>query len=501
MKKNKKDYSLKIGIYILVLVTIFIWHRILGQAFLGEGPYYLSEPWHTEIFKNGYFSIFARYDVQTLLFFRLVGDLAKMNMEFYMGFLLLGVTLVNCGLFLWIREVTKSTIVGVISTTLFIANFIGSFQIIASGAYQYFIQRVPNFALAFASLVLLAKFIDTKKVKYYIFSFFLCALAMFLAHYTLLIAPVFLLYIGAHCLFEGSFSIKRCVHGFLYILPFIVLNYFIYYLDSGIRTGVELSQLIFEEPGIVLKVLQKLTIMTFPREIILFVSKTLFGWVHGRVESYTESIIALSSLVGVLYSVIALYIFVKYKKYRTFMFTIFLSIPVSLMMALYLRINILDETGSSRYLYVPSMFVSAFWGLVFYLLMSKKTILKILTPVLLIFYVLFERNLILQNFDATQSKHDSVHAAIYFLETERESLPDNSIVIFPTTNGSCHVQAYNRFFGERGIIYAADTSNIQYIVSTMEDFSGNIVCLDDTTGSITSRMEEYEPDDLTPCAI
>lgn len=500
MKKYKKDHSLNIGIYLVILLTLFIWHRLLGQALLGEGPYYFSEPWNTEIFRHGYFPIFDRYDVQTLLFFRLVGDVAKMNMGFYMGFLLLGITLVNCGLYLWVREVTKSTVAGVISSALFIANFIGSFQIIAIGVYPYFIQRVPQFALAFASLVLLSKFLNTKKVKYYVFSLLLIAIGMFLAHYTLLIFPVFLLYVGAYCLFEGSFSIKRCVQGFAYMLPFMALGYFVYYLESGKGTG-EFTQLIFEEPGIASKVLSKLTIMTFPRETILFISKALSGWVTGGVESYIESIAALSSLVGALYLAVASYIFVKYKKYRTFLFTVFLSIPVSLIMALYLRVSILNETGSNRYLYVPSMFVSAFWGLAFYILMKKKTIFKILIPVLLIFYVLFERNLILQNFDATQPKHDLVHAAIFFLQTERGSLPDNSIVMFPTTNGSCHVQAYNRFFGERGIKYAADTSNIPYIVSTMEVFSGNIVCLDDSTGSITSRMEKYKLDDLTPCAI
>lgn len=499
MKQEKKDQSLIFGIYFVVLFTFFIWYRLLGQAFVGEGATYLVEPYASQL--GGYLEIFKRYDVQALLFFRAFGNIARDNMRFYMGALLLGITLVSCGLFMWVREATKSALAGIISSMLFIANFVGSFEILAIGVYPYFIQRVPNFALALISLVFLSKFLSTRKKKYYLLSFLFYAMGAFLAHYTLLILPTLCLYVAIYVLFEEAFSIKRCFYGLIYILPFVVWSYFLYHIEPKLVRIEGLYQLINTTPQLLLNVLSKLTIMTFPQEVIMFLSNAIFGMSLGRVETFLEAIKNISYLVGALYTMVAFFVIFKYKKYRSFMLVVFFSIPISLIMALFLRESIIYETSSSRYLYFPSMVVSIFWGLIFYLMIRKNFIIKILISIFLIYYILFERKLIMRSFDEVQPKHDSIHSTISFLKTEYKNFPENSVVVFPKTNSSYHTQMYDRFYGGRGVSYAADTYDIPIVVSRMDSFSGDIICLEDRMGNITVRKEKYRSNNPTPCSI
>jgi hypothetical protein len=445
-----------LGLLFVSLLTFFVWYRVLGQAFLAEGPMYLHEPYATQFFSGGIVSILNRYDLLALLFFRAFGDLAKDNMKFYFGFLLLGITLVNFGVFAAVREVTKSFTAGIISAALFISNFIGTFNMLGQGAYQFFIQRVPGFVFALFSFVFITKYFETKKIKYYLISFSLYAFGMFLCHYTFLFLPLLLYFIFAKPIFESFRSVKKWILAVVYVLPFVLWSYFLIRIQPALQiTESSFSQFVISRHQLIPEILERLTIITVPQGIITFISKISEGL------SFAATVSNLSYPIAVLYLAVAIFIAIKYKKMRAFILSIFFAILTSIVMALYLRINIVNEYSPNRYLYLPSMFVSIFWGLPFYLMIRKAKFFKITVFALLVVVFLHQRSLIMKAFEVAQPASDTVLSSISFIKSNYKNFPDNSLIILPANEGSCQAKMFERFYGERNIRYLGVNEDIK----------------------------------------
>lgn len=459
---KKKSY-LWLGLLIVSFLTFIVWYRVLGQALMVEGPIYLAEPYVTQIFKGSLGSILSRYDLEVVLFFRVFGNLAKDNMKFYFSFLLLGITLVNFGVFVAVKEVTKSFTAGIIAAALFISNFIGTFNMLGQGAYQFFIQRVPGFAFALFSFVFVAKFFETKKNKYYWFSFALYATGMFLAHYTFLFLPLLLYFIFAQTVFNDFRNVKKWFLAIVYIFPYILWSYFLIRIQPAIGPSNSLFgpsnspflQFFISRHLLIPEILGRLTIITVPLGTIGFISRIFNGL------SYAAVVSNLSYPIAVLYLVVTIFIFVKYKKMRVFILSIFLAIFTSIMMALYLRIGITVEFSSNRYLYLPSMFVSIFWGLPFYLLIRKGKIFKIIVPIFLASLFLYQRSLIIKAFDVEQPASDTFLSSISFIKSNYKNFPDNSLIVLPVSEGSCQARMFDRFYGERNIRYLGVNDDVK----------------------------------------
>src|SRR3989344_6661304 len=160
-----KDYIIP-----FVLVTSFtflIWHRVLGQALIGEGAIYLTEPYVSMLDKEGLLGIANRHDVFPILFTYLVGNYFRDQMWLYYLSMLIIVSLVNYLLYLLIVQVTGKRLSGAVSICFFAANYVGSFQKLGLGYYQWFIQRIPQFIPALLALIFLVQFLSNKKKIYY----------------------------------------------------------------------------------------------------------------------------------------------------------------------------------------------------------------------------------------------------------------------------------------------------------------------------------------------
>ena len=453
-QEMKKKLSFWLGFFLVAFLTVFVWHRLLRQAFLGEGSMYLAEPYTTKIFGSPLWYIIKRHDLQALLFFRVFGNIARDNMKFYFGFILVAITFVHISIFATVKEATKSVVAGVISASLFIVSFVGNFQMLAQGVYPYFIQRVPNFFLAFFSFVFLIKFFNTKKIKYYLISFIFYAVALTLAKYSFLFLPVILLYIFLSCVLGNSRDYRNWLRGVLYILPFALWN-----LPFLINPTLEPSTQFFPQflfsvrNELISDILTRMTVMTIPSAVITFISKASKG-----AYSYSNVLSDLSYLIGALYLGITGFIVIKYKKLRAFIISIFLSIPASIVMVLYMRLSIIYENISSRYLYSAAMFVSIFWGLFFYLIFKKNKLLKIIIPTFLICLFIYQRSIILKYFDKYQPNFDEALSTISFIKSNYKNFSDDSLIILSKNLSIYHGQMFDRFYGERNVEYLPETT-------------------------------------------
>lgn len=109
-------------LFLVAFLTFLVWHRVLDQALIGEGPTYFVEPYASMLSESGLSGVAQRHDVQALIFFHFFADIFQDNMRFYMGFLLLGMISVNFSLFWLASRVTKSVWAGVMASVIFIGD-------------------------------------------------------------------------------------------------------------------------------------------------------------------------------------------------------------------------------------------------------------------------------------------------------------------------------------------------------------------------------------------
>lgn len=477
MQKSSVGYVYLYSFIIAFIITFIVWHGLLNQVFLAEGANYLIEPFSTQIFKSGIWEVFKRYDVFAILFFRAFGDIAKDNMRFYMWFMLVGISFVNWGVFILVYKVTRSFLAGILSLLVFVFSYIGSFEILGIGVYPYFIQRVPEFFFALLSLMFLNKYFTEAKTKFYVISFLLYALAFFLAHYTLLILPLFLCYSVLNYLFENPKRYKNWIKGIIIFLPFGVWSLFLFSVEPKILVMDEsFFHFVLFRKTIWMEALTKLTLLTIPVNIITFLQKLV------HMKMLTE---ILAPWVGIFYLFSLFFLMGRAKRLRSFILSLFFSIGASLLMALYLRPYIVYEFGSSRYLYVTAIFVSMFWGIFLYVLISLKIniIYRIFSIILFSVFLYLNYNLIQNSFFENQDKHDQVSATVVYLRKNHESFTAGTLVVLPKYNSSVHAQMFDRFYGQGGIYFISVYQDLDKALE-QNDKVRKIIRLDYVSGEI-----------------
>lgn len=491
-RKVKEKTVLWLGFFLVALFTVFVWYRLLGQSFRAEAAVYFEEPWASQyLIKNSLWQIINRYDLQTILFFHYFSDLIKDNMKLYFGVELLGITLVNFGVFALVRKATKSFLAGIVSAALFITHFAGTFQTLGMGTYLYFIQRIPNFALALFSFVLIVKYFEVKKTRYYIYSLVFYTLAVLLAKYSIPFSAFLLTYIVVRSISEDVKNYKKLIIAVKYSVPFIFCTAIFLIEPSIVPNSQSFFQFLagVEPRRLISDVLTRLAIVTIPPTLVISISSVL----KESVFSFTRTLSILSYWVAAIYLLVAGFVIVKYKRLRVFFITLCLMIPVQIIIAIYLRPSMVNENipFPSRYLYFPSMIISMFWGIVMSLMIQKNRLLRILIPVFLICFFMYQRSLILKYFDKIQPGCDEVSSVFTFIRNNYKFFPDNSVIILTKEESTVSIM-FDRFYGERNIVYLDPNRNVDAVLKKRNLKNQRVFRLIYGSGKVSLQESEFK---------
>lgn len=157
-------------ISIIISLTFFIWHKILGQTFLGEGYFYFDK---LRISMSLDIKSLFVYDNFAKIFFNIVIPIFRDNLFWYQFTALFLSAVLYISLYFILYKITKNKILSLTSAILFSANFIGSYEMLADGNYDRFVERVPNIIPAVFSFYFLFKYCKSKKIKDFLISFIL----------------------------------------------------------------------------------------------------------------------------------------------------------------------------------------------------------------------------------------------------------------------------------------------------------------------------------------
>lgn len=453
MKKGKARLKYIISAIVVLLLTYFVWSRVLKLCFIGEGAVYLNEPQYS-MFKYGVKDLLLRYDTLALIVFPLVAPIFKDNMFYYMLMLLVGVAAVNLSLFFVVWGITKKWLIAFLTMIFFIANYVGSFEGLGQGIYPWFIQRIPNFALAFTSFYFTYKFYESNKTKYYLISLFTYSLSMLLASYSFFIFPFLLFYPYLFALF--NIKKRKWMHLItttLQIVPYAVVS--LYFVSNQGLQGNEqaLSPFIFGRKTLFEELLREITVLTIPPDLVKHLFNRYFD-IKTIFQILTIPVITIYVVLSTLY-----FRDKKENQNKVFLLTIILSLLSTTFFAIYLNPYYVNCYDSWRYLYTSSAFLAIFQGVLLTWFFKKNRILKVFVFTVVVAWFFYNWFLIQKNISIAIERSDKILVIINYIRDNKNTIPDKSTIILPPHVGGYNAGMFELFYSPRIKFELSNTGN------------------------------------------
>lgn len=423
----KKNY---LAIISIIGLTFLVWHKILNQVFLGEGYIYFNKFYPYTFFSSHGILNIERSDNFARFVFNIFPPLFRDNIQAYMFLELLIICTLYLSLYFVVTAITKSKAIGFFSTVFFLANYVGSFYLIADGNYQRFIQRVPNFIPIIFSFYFLHKFFQKNNILFYFISLTLFAFAIFMSHFSSLIMPLFLLYPFVQ-LIDQKKNIKIFLYRILIALSFLMISFFItHWSEQAPQKSIVLYLL--TEPNLIEKVLYQIPLITIPLDFVIYISKQFSPHI---IEPYTKLMPIFTAVCIVTYSLGGLFI---YKKARTFLamyITVLLSMIGSMLLYMYVdsRLDTLKYYGADRFFLVSSMLATISWGIVFGTIFNKNGFkYKLLILAITSLFIYYNTTLVYKHIGSIQYKSEMFKSFITLIKTNSNHYNNKTVIIVPS---------------------------------------------------------------------
>ena len=361
-------------LFIIAGLTVVVWHKTLSQTFMGEGYYYLDIKQHfisTEYGVN--LENLHMADNFARLMFDLLFPVVRDNFFIYQAFQLITLIALNVTLFYLTVFFSKNKTIGFITTLLFLASYTGLFEMVGIGNYQRFAQRVPNLIPTLLAFIFLARYLQDRKVKYYLFSISLFALGIFMGHFSSFLLPLFVIYPLIWTSMQKH-KVKALFHSLLISSTFFIVNVLLT-LQDHLRPTRNVIEFIYSTgiPTLAEQMVLQLGNMLLP--------PTLIKTVASIAQPYTDTIIILSLPIVAIYVLGVIVVKKSSPRALAIYITSLLLIPILLFLNLYLgkvdpgynmqgykyyfmhvylaqKTGITEDVRGDRYYFLPFLFIT-----------------------------------------------------------------------------------------------------------------------------------------------
>lgn len=433
-----------IPIILIIFCCVLVWYKTLNQSFLGEGFFYFDRG---QDFFSGFRIIdIWEYDNFAKITFDVLPPIFGYNIQLYQCFQLLVMVVLALVLYKFIKYFTHNSWISVTGTIIFSTSYLGLFEMIGVSQYDRFVQRIPNQIFLLLSFIQLAKYFDLKRIKNYIFSLILFAIAVFLAHFSTFWLPLFVLYPLVFSLCHRK-TIISTIKNLAFLMPFILIN--LYLISRDVHTPGENFQNFISNYGVSNLITQ---------EILQISNMTLPPFLIEKIASISSSYVNILLILTLpILTLIISGIFLIAKKQKAYLPIYLLSVislPILIFLDIFLgKVNAIYNmrgytyfflpkvysinpalTASlkgDRYYMIPYFFLAIIFAILIYVLIKNKLLYKIATIVFLTSYVLYNLFLVTTNMAKIQSVSEDMKKYLAYIKTISTQLNDTSIVIVP----------------------------------------------------------------------
>lgn len=415
-----------LAIFLIFFVSFFVWRKTLFQTFLGEGYFYF-EYWRHFISPTIGLRILFSYDNFARLMFTIVPEIFRDNFFLYQFFQLLICSILYSSVYWVVYKITNNRLVGLIAAILFASNFIGNFEMIADGNYDRFVQRIPNFIPAIFSLYFLDQYLSNYKQKYLTFSAVLYAIGLFLAHITIMILPLFIVYPFID-LINKTKNKKTIAKAFLSSIIFFLITFAQVFPDPYHQNKSFLNFLL-NEKNLIEKLLYQLVSTSLPFKFIEMVAKNFWPF-EKLTNPYIPLVQIFSSIILSLYLI---GIRITYRVNKN-IFKLYLSVFLSLWGGLILyfysddKLNPFVEIGAGRQYFLFVMYSAILHSILLFVCLPTK-IYKTISIVFVFLFVIYNSGYINKFISALDYKHEADRKYLNHLKALSPQFTKDTIIL------------------------------------------------------------------------
>lgn len=403
---------------LLALLSIFVWHDVIYQTPLGEGYIYFSD--YYRYISAGRIVEPTTYDNFARIYFQILTPHLKGNVALYMSMELGIMVTFYLSFYLVVSRIFNNRFFGFYSTLFIVANYMGQFDLIASGEYQRFVQRVPIIIPLLFSFYFLSKHnMDTKSISsYLVLSLVLYVVGIYLGHFAVFATGPFIIYPWV-CLLTKKINLARVVYSALLSFGYIIIAYLFNLFDQSYGVGQAREQLynFFVSADTFPRVFYQLAVVMLPSQLIKYIA---LHWYLGPVAyPYTAVIKVLSVGIFIFLSSGLYFVYRVKKEIFVFCLVFFLSIYAEMLLYCYVdsRLNVLLNVGQERFYFLPALFLAIVLpACIYFPLLNSKIFGKIMLGIISLVMFMYNTSLIWNDAGLIQYKFDAMKRYFYYLE-------------------------------------------------------------------------------------
>lgn len=412
----------KVAILLITTITLIVWHKVFFQIPIGEGYYYFSPEQNIFLSKMTFEDLKA-FDFFAQSIFPVLIALFKDHLVFYMCFQMLVFLIVYYCYYFSLFEITKNKWLSFSSTVFFIASYVGSFTMVGTANYQRFIQRVPNLIPLFMSIIFLVRFLNNRKLKYFVYSYALFVVSVFLARFSVFLLPVFIFYPIVDYFFSDQN--QKHILNLALPLPFIATS-FVFSFFSVLKPSIGIITFALTHPHVIEKTLYQVPSILVPYDLVIFIAKHTSPLMF---YPYTHLLEVSLVVVGIVLFISLL----KFQNKHSALFKLYLISILTILAVSFFNMysydgnpSPLSNFGEDRIYFIPSIFASVIWAVLIWLCFKKNPgRYKIMSGVLITLYLLLNVNQIWPKMNQIQYVSTEMRNFINYVKT----MPDSQQVL------------------------------------------------------------------------
>lgn len=423
--RNRKDLTY---LLIISLATLYLWRPLLDLVLQWEGYMYLfpDESKPLDHIANYY----KYFNLQGLVLGDLLPRFFGINMKGYFAFELGSILITNIAFFFLAKALLKNSFAAFLASIIFASNYFTIADIHLPNLYAgVFLERLPiNIPLMIGSFILLHNYLEQNRIRLYVFSFALYVFTIFISHFSIFFAFPFFCYPFFFRLYKSP-KFKNLILSLLLTLPYILIVLFFISVKGGTAPVPK---------GGLINLLFTSQISHYPMSIVMqlvnisqisIVIKALLSDLRPLAFSTTArdlTPIILPTLIT--YTASFVFVYKKMKQHRALLSTILFSTLAMLFSNAFIagRLHVFDTAGSSRYYFIPSIFISIFWAIVLTTILAKKYVITIF--IVIVFFIV---NAITfrHHFIELQTSTRKTETIINYISQNITKFPQQSLIV------------------------------------------------------------------------
>ena len=475
-KKYFKSFCLPV--LLLIILVSYTFRDMPKMLIEGEGFYWLVKGTQDPFWQSIPRSL-ANFELSAAFVGTLLTKLFGANLYLYNWVWFFVMMLIYISLFFLVYVITKNKLVAFSASLIFAVNYVAQWGYLG-WTYTSFLERTITIVFLLPSFLYLHLYLEKRYLKHYLTSVILFFLGIGIGQWGLLFGGAYIVYPLFWHIFnfkDKKLFYKRILTSFTFIiicLFFLGLHYvnqsnigprysFGYFLLNPQKYNyLEQTSLQLSHWSNYPNLIKGIRIRTHGINI----PKVTYNGTLLQFFSDSKSNKTASTKISIFYLFATLVIYLRLPKHRALLLSIILGVFIMLLTNVYFGRYVPNEQpGASRYLYMPTIWLSLFWSLFLWAVFWKeKGYFRIFGYMIIAGYYFINTILIYTNLNSrlysVNSNNIPARDLIVYIKNMTPTLEEDTLVITPWDEMSCQVNEFlNDHIGKGRVNYMLEINS------------------------------------------